>query len=222
MSSYLPGWDAAKARFQPDAGWSGAVPAPYGARRVGLWAFMGVVCALFLLFAAAYVMRIGYDDWRALPPVPWQLWLSTALLAVGDVAWQCAAAGARSGRRHVAVWTSALAALLALAFIVSQLGAWQALAVQQVAINASPAAGFFYMLTGLHGVHVLGGLVAAVGVTSGFFRGRSMARIGEGLGLCVWYWHLLLVLWLALFGLLFGMTPELVREICAGVGIRLR
>lgn len=222
MSTGLPGWQGARAGFQPDANWSGRLPAPYGARRVGLWAFMGVVCVLFMLFTAACVMRIGYDDWRALPPVPWQLWLSTAMLAAGDVAWQYAAFGARRGRRRLALVAGTLGGLLALAFVASQLGAWRALAQQQVAITASPAAGFFYMLTGLHGVHVMGGLVAAICMLAGFVRHRSLVRLAEGLGLCAQYWHLLLALWLALFGLLFGMSPELVRTLCAGVGITLR
>jgi cytochrome c oxidase subunit 3 len=216
--------------FQPDGYWPGDGAAPYGTRQVGLWAFMGVVCVLFALFGVAYVMRIGYDDWRVLPPAPWQLWLSTALLATGDAVWQWAARVAMRRRRVFARRLAWLGVALALAFIGSQLGAWHALAAQHAGIGAGPAAAFFYMLTGLHGVHVLGGVVAAGRVALRFRPGKraggagraDIVRISEGLALCARYWHLLLALWLALFGLLFGVTPEVVQTICSAVGIPAR
>ncbi|AVR99305.1 bb3-type cytochrome oxidase subunit III [Pseudoduganella armeniaca] len=185
---------------------------------MGLWTFMAVVCMLFLLFGIAYTMRIGYGDWRAPPPVPWQLWLSTALLAGASMAWQVA------GRRPAVARRWCLLGLLcALAFVVSQLGAWRVLAAQGFAPAASPGAGFFYMLTGLHGLHVAGGIGAAILV----MRQPGFAHTGAGdagpvcarISLCSQYWHLLLALWLALFALLFRVTPALVQDLCAAVGI---
>ncbi len=227
-----PGIDP-RCAFQPEGYWPGAGPAPFGARQVGLWAFIGVVCALFGLFAAAYLMRITYDDWRVLPPVPWQLWLSTALLVAGDVAWPLAAASARRHRHALAMRLGVLGWLLALAFLGSQVAAWQAMAAQRIVVISGPAAGFFYMLTALHGVHVLGGIVAAgwmlgpagarrAAASPAELQFASERRLAEGFSLCARYWHLLLALWLGLFALLFWMTPELVREMCASIGIPLR
>jgi cytochrome c oxidase subunit 3 len=205
------------APFQPGTGgWGG--PARHGAGQVGLWTFMAVVCMLFLLFGIAYMMRIGYGDWRAPPPVPWQLWLSTALLAGAGTAWQVAS------RRVAATQRWCLLGLLcALAFVLSQLSAWRVLSAQGFAPAASPGAGFFYMLTGLHGLHVVGGMVAAVLVMRrlglGHARPDDAAGVRASLSLCSQYWHLLLVLWLALFALLFRVTPALVQDFCAAVGI---
>lgn len=214
-------WIDPACRFQPDGYWPGSGPAPYGTREVGLWAFMAVVCTLFALFGAAYLMRISYDDWRRLPSVPWQLWLSTGLLVASDVAWALAARAAkrrylrRAGRLGMLGWA------FAAAFVAGQLWAWDAMAAQRVIATAGPAAGFFYMLTGLHAVHVMGGMVAAAWVLARL-RPDEASRPGEGLALCARYWHMLLVLWCAVFGLLFWMTPELVRTICAGIGMPLR
>ncbi|QGZ38708.1 cytochrome c oxidase subunit 3 [Pseudoduganella flava] len=236
--------------FQPDGYWPGDGAAPYGTRQVGLWTFMGVVCVLFALFGVAYVMRIGYDDWRVLPAAPWQLWLSTALLGTGDAVWQLAALAAMRRRRVLAHRLAVLGVALALAFIASQLGAWRALATQHAGLGSGPAAAFFYMLTGLHGVHVLGGVIAAgrvvlrfgggdrAGVRAGERAGEGagkrvvnraggggrvdIVRISESLALCARYWHLLLALWLALFGLLFWVTPDVVQTICSTVGIPVR
>jgi len=230
---------AQSASFRPgDAGWRGGGGTPYSAAQIGLWVFMGVVCSLFVLFSVAYMMRIGYGDWRPAPLVPWQLWLSTALLGVGSVSWHMAArarlpaaAGAPAAtdsampgtRPNAAMlrWC-ALAWLSAVGFLASQLGGWQALTAQQYLPTASPGAGFFYMLTALHGLHVLGGMVAAAVVTAGLRRRGGDARSRSGLALCAQYWHLLLIVWLALFGLLFSVTPELVQAVCASVGIGVR
>ena len=66
-----------------------------------------------------------------------------------------------------------------------------------------------------------GGMLAAGWVLSRpWAEGR--APLAEGLALCARYWHALLLLWLAVFGLLFGMTPGVVRELCTAVGIPLR
>ena len=65
-------------------------------------------------------------------------------------------------------------------------------------------------VTGLHGLHVIGGLVVAA------WAHRDLGRDSVTLQLCARYWHFLLGLWLAMFGLLFGVTPELVNQICGG------
>jgi cytochrome c oxidase subunit 3 len=105
------------------------------------------------------------------------------------------------------------------------------MAAQRVVVTAGPAAGFFYMLTGLHAIHVMGGLLAAAWVLARAFLPRKRPararpddglRLGEGLALCARYWHVLLLLWCAVFALLFWMTPDVVREFCATLGIPVR
>lgn len=199
-------------------------PAPRmrpGAAQLGLWVFMAVMCSLFLLFGLAYVMRITYADWRMMPPVPWQLWLSTALLAMGSIGWQRAATHARSGRRAAAGYWGTLALLSALAFVASQLAAWNALALAGHAVAAHPGSSFFYLLTAIHGLHLLGGIAAALWVLGRLRHGPAQSA-AQALGLCAQYWHLLLVLWIYLFLLLFALTPQLVVELCRSVGITLR
>ncbi len=218
--------EAHTASFQPNDysgnGWPGGGATSLSAAQVGLWAFMAVVSALFALFAVAYLMRIGYGDWRPPPPVPWQLWLSTGLLCGASLAWHVAARLARRGRKVALRWCVA-GWLTSLAFVASQLGGWLAMAAQGWLPAATPGAAFFYMLTGLHGVHVLGGMAAAVVVTSKLARpGSTPARRRLGTRLCAQYWHLLLALWLALFALLFSVTPELVRDVCGTLGIPVR
>lgn len=180
---------------------------------IGLWVFIGVASALFLLFITAYVMRMNSADWSAIA-MPWQLWLSTALLLAGSLTLQRSAAAARGAQWERARRLLLLGGVCAVAFLAVQLWVWQALYAMRVMPAGNPAASFFYLLTALHGLHVAGGLVAWGVAVRGFWRSAEPARGAWRIALCARYWHFLLGLWLLLFATLGGLTPEVVRAIC--------
>ncbi|SFC35744.1 cytochrome c oxidase subunit 3 [Cupriavidus sp. OV038] len=177
---------------------------------VGLWAFIGVVTSLFSLFLVAFAMRMDSPDWHRVA-LPWQVWLSTGLLAAASVAMQVSTRAARAGQMERARRALRLGGLGAAAFVASQLWAWQALYALHVVPANNPAGSFFYLLTAMHGLHVVGGLVAFAYVAMDRGSGtRTVTRIG----LCTRYWHFLLALWIVLLGALGWLTPEIVRYIC--------
>lgn len=180
---------------------------------VGLWVFMAVVSTLFFLFTIAFLMRMAVADWRALPLVPWQLWLSSALLAGASLAWSAAA---RAPTRTALLRGWAAACALSLLFLGTQLWAWQAMLALNFPVDGNPANSFFYLITGLHGMHVLGGLAGAGVLGRRLARGAELARLRNAAALCARYWHFLLVLWLAMFALLFLVTPEFV-QLCSNL-----
>lgn len=178
----------------------------------GLWVFIAVASALFLLFLSAYAMRMDSPDWSAIT-LPWQLWLSSALLLIGSLLLQAASAAARAAR-----WVGARALLwaagaCAMAFLATQWWAWQALHIARVMLAGNPAASFFYMLTALHGLHVLGGLAAWV-VTQRDWPSAKPEVVMQRIALCARYWHFLLLVWITLFAALGWLTPEIVRFLC--------
>lgn len=193
------------------------------ARKVGLWVFMAVVSSLFMLFSVAYVMRMATADWQPLRYIPWQLWLSTAVLALASAAWEAARRGAQQANAS-ARRAGLLACALSLAFLAAQLWAWQAMTAMNFTVNGNPASSFFYLLTGLHGLHVCGGLVAALLAGLSATRRKAAfagaASFATNATLCARYWHFLLLLWVGLFALLFLVTPDLVQVVCESVGIR--
>ncbi|MEN7529700.1 MULTISPECIES: cytochrome c oxidase subunit 3 [unclassified Cupriavidus] len=193
-----PGGDATQGRGHPAPG------------SIGLWVFMAVVTSLFALFLAAYVMRMDSPDWHRIA-LPWQVWLSTALLMGASVAMAVASRAARAGRMADARRALRLGALGAAAFVGSQLWAWSALHAIQVGFASHPAGSFFYLLTAMHGLHMLGGLIGYTVVASDRGSGvRTQTRIA----LCARYWHFLLAVWLVLLATLGWLTPELVDFIC--------
>ena len=199
-------------RDDPGDGPAGRHGAPAA---LGTGVFIGVASVLFLLFLAAYTMRMSAPDWRAIR-LPWQVWLSTALLAAGSLAMADAARAARAGRAHPARLAWCLGGLAAVLFIASQLWGWHALQGRQVSVAGNPAGSFFYLLTAMHGLHVLGGVAAWLLVTLRRGSGRGDAGAALRMALCARYWHFLLALWLVLLVVLRWLTPEVVRFLCGG------
>ena len=68
--------------------------------------------------------------------------------------------------------------------------------------STNAATSFFYLFTAVHGLHVLGGLVAWVRATARAWRGADPARARLGVELCATYWHYLLAVWVALYALI--------------------
>ena len=180
---------------QPDE----AFPLPPA--RIALWLLLGMITLLFSSILSAYIVRLGLGDWNPLPE-PMVLWFNTACLILSSVAFQRAVAQARRGqldRMRRGLWT---AGAFGLFFIAGQLWAWQQLQTLGYFVASNPSSSFFYLITALHGLHLIGGLVAW-GLTSlRVQRGAGIAQVRLNVELCALYWHFLLVIWLALFGLM--------------------
>ena len=169
--------------------------------KLGLRVFLAVVTVLFSLVVVVYGDRMALDDWRPIPE-PWLLWVNSALLVLASVTFQRALNSARRGRIEGVRNGFYAAGVSSFAFLVGQLWVGQQLAVLGYFADTSPALAFFYLLTGLHGLHLLGGLVAWGRTAVRMWRGMDAARLLPGIELCAIYWHYMLALWVVLFGLL--------------------
>ena len=174
---------------------------PLATATLGLRVFLVVVTVLFSLLVVAYADRMAQADWRSLP-TPWLLWLSTAILIVSSVALHWASVGAARGRIDVVRSGLLIGGVTGVGFLASQLLAWQQLAALGYFSPANPAVAFFYLITALHGLHLLGGLVAWGRTAAKVRRGVELEHVRLSLELCAVYWHFLLAVWLVLFGLL--------------------
>ncbi len=176
--------------------------------RLGLWVFLAVVTVLFSLLIMAYGSRMEFEDWRPAPQLS-LLWLNTAMLVLSSVAMQWAKIAARRG--EVVDLTLGLSAggFFAVAFLGGQIVAWRQLSMLVAFDITNPAIGFFYLITALHGLHMLGGLVAWGWTAANVRRGVDVAHVRLSVELCAVYWHFLLLVWLVLFGLLFSGNDNL-------------
>ena len=169
--------------------------------KLGLFVFLAVVTSLFALFISAYGMRMELGDWRPLPD-PDLLWLNTGVLILSSIALQWALIAAK--REQADNLRNGLLAggFFAFVFIGGQLLAWQQLVDAGYYAHSNPANAFFYLITGLHALHLLGGVVAWGMTTIKVLGGAEVARVRLSVDLCAVYWHFLLVLWMILFGLM--------------------
>jgi cytochrome c oxidase subunit III len=171
------------------------------AAKTALWVFLAVATSLFALFISAYAMRINYLDWTPLPQ-PQLLTLNTLMLVGASVAMQWTVFAARRadvGRVRQGLIASGV---LTLGFVAGQLMVWKQLGDAGYFVASSAATGFFYLLTAVHGLHVLGGLVAWSRSAARAWGGAGADKLRLGVELCATYWHFLLAIWLVLFALL--------------------
>jgi cytochrome c oxidase subunit 3 len=176
--------------------------------RIGMWVALGSILMLFAALTSALVVRQspalngGVNDWIpiAVPPV---LWINTAVLLVSSVTLEVARrslAASRYGRfRGLISVTTALGIL----FLAGQVVAWKELAAQGIYVSSHPHSSFFYLLTSLHGVHLLGGVLALSYVTVAALRMRISIKKRLAVEVTSIYWHFMDGLWIYLFVLLF-------------------
>jgi cytochrome c oxidase subunit III len=169
-----------------------------------------LLIAVMMTFAgliAAYVVIAtnGVVEWRPFD-LPIFVWISTGLILTSSITYHLAK---RSFDRNDQEWARKwliVTTVLGATFISSQLVAWLSLVQRGLYLYSNPYAGFFYVLTGLHAIHVLGGIIALGSIflrawvkTSNedeLLRRRTMANVVG------WYWHFMGALWVVIFVLL--------------------
>ncbi len=168
---------------------------------LGLRVFLVVVTVMFSLFIVSYSDRMLISDWKAMPE-PWLLWANTVILVLASAALHWSTLAARRERLDEVKAGLMTGAAFSLAFITGQLFVWQTLVADGYFAASNPANAFFYVLTALHGLHLLGGIGALILTFSKIRRGAEVAEIRQAVDLCAVYWHFLFVVWLVVFGLL--------------------
>lgn len=183
--------------------------APPSATKVGLAVFLAVAGCLFSLLTAAFFMRMDSPDWQA-PPTPPVLWFNTAVLIASSVALHFAYVGAKRGDMAELRKMLAAAGACTAIFVIGQLWAWRDLIDGGYFVSSNAANAFFYLLTGVHALHVLGGLVALGRTGAGAFEAsRVNSALPGRVELCAIYWHFLLFIWLIMFALLTGWADNI-------------
>ena len=175
--------------------------------KVGLGVFLAVATSLFALLVSAYFMRMAGADWTTLA-VPKGLWLNTGALVLSSVAMQWTRNAAKRGVIDRVRIGLIAAGVFALCFLAGQLWVWQQLSASGYFLSANPANAFFYLLTAVHGVHLLGGLWVWANATAKVWRSTEVGAVRLSVELCTVYWHYLLLVWLALFALLLSTPPR--------------
>jgi cytochrome c oxidase subunit 3 len=171
----------------------------------GMWLFLLVLAVVFISTIIGYLV-VRIDNGAAFIPAdapkpPLLLLVSTGVLLVSSVTMQKALRAGRVGDpRQGGLMVATLA--LALTFLIAQGVAWRDLYEQNLAISDNLYAWTFYVLTGLHAAHVLGGLPPMLITTWRASRAAYGPDDHRGITYCAMYWHFLDGIWVVLYATL--------------------
>ena len=195
-----------------DDGWEGegggskGRARPPGTSELGFWFLLTSVGTLFLVFLGAYVvLRKHQAPWPAVgsPAPPGGLWWSTLVLLSSSASLACAQRAQSAGR--VRALRRGLTATLALgvAFLCAQALLWQSALRAGLSASLDGYGAVFYALTGLHALHVVGGLAFLGVLVFESWRRRPLAEWATSMHLGSIYWHYMGAIWLVLFAVLY-------------------
>ena len=165
-----------------------------------LWAAMGSMVMMFGSLTSAYIVRQSAGNWLEFR-IPDIFYYSTVVILLSSVALHGSYWAYRNGREVIYKLLLPVALLLGTAFIIMQYQGWNALYDIGVVLDGNPGGSFFYVISGIHAAHVVGGLFAiAVAVTHAFtLTYKQTEKRRRRFQLVLHYWHFVDLLWLYLF-----------------------
>jgi len=206
--------------------------------KVGLLVILAVVGMLFTLLFSSHFMRQEIEDWRSIP-LPNMIWVNGILLLAASFYLQFALVAARREALQVKIleigapkpvnirhneknnnsvrYLLTNACVLTVAFLIGQLITWLELAGKGFFLSGNPSSSFFYVLTGLHGLHIIGGLAVLFHTTALSRSNIQLHKIVNKIDLCALYWHFLFFIWCAMIFVMLGWTYDPFIELCKRV-----
>jgi len=164
---------------------------------------LGIVSILmfFMALASVFLVRRGSGDWIPVH-IPTLMWINTAVLLASSATLELArhrlSQGQLSTYRNLWLITTVLGVL----FLVGQVVAWRQLAAEGIYLASNPASSFFYIFTGAHALHLVGGVAALLYVAKRNFDQAQVTR-SVAAEVTSYYWHFMDALWLFLLALLY-------------------
>ncbi|HYR92021.1 MAG TPA: cytochrome c oxidase subunit 3 [Terriglobia bacterium] len=174
---------------------------PVSKYQIALWIVLTTIVMLFAGLTSAYIVLRGVPAWQNIE-LPSMLWPNTVVLFLSSIAIEFSRRAVRKNHLQAMKTWLALSGILGLGFIGGQIAAWRQLVNAGVYLPSTLQSSFFYLLTGLHGLHLMGGIVALSFVFYRALSNRLTAFNHEPLKLCATYWHVMDALWIYLFLLL--------------------
>jgi cytochrome c oxidase subunit 3 len=169
--------------------------------RIALTMFLVVVTVIFSLLAVTYYLRMDLGDWVPMSD-PSLLWVNTAVLIVSSVFFQLSRNTAKNDNLNRARTFFIVAGVFAILFVAGQVVVWDQLSANGSGVAASAASSFFFLLTGMHVAHIVGGLWVWSRTSFRLFNQTEYPAVKLSIDLCTTYWHFLLVLWVFIFAAL--------------------
>ena len=174
---------------------------PISPREIATWFLMTGIAMLFAGLSSAYIVLRGVPSWENIP-LPSLVWGKTLILVVSSVTFEMARRSVKRNRIAALKQWLGVTAILGIAFVAGQIEAWRQLSAARYHLISTMHSSFFYVLSGIHAVHILGGLIGLTVVIVKTWYGRLSSLSFEPLRMCATYWHFMAGVWLYLLLLL--------------------
>lgn len=177
------------------------LPLGMNPKKFALWLFIVSITMMFAAMTSAYLVRKGEGNWLEFS-IPSQFIFSTIIIVLSSLTMQMAYLSAKKDEFNRLKWLMSVTFALGVIFCVNQVKGWGQLVDQNVYFVGNPSGSFVYVFSGLHGAHLISGMVFLLIVFYQVMRENVHSRKLNLIQMCNTYWHFLGGLWLYLFGFL--------------------
>ena len=167
-------------------------------KKFAMWLFITTVVMIFASLTSAYIVRQAEGNWLIFE-LPQILWWNSAIIIVSSVFMHWAYIAAKRDSLGNVKMAISGAAVFGVAFLIGQFMAWGELVNVDIYLVGNPSGSFVYVLTGLHGLHLISGVVFLFIVLFATFKYKVHSKNMVQIEMCTTYWHFLGGLWLYLF-----------------------
>ncbi|CAN5573831.1 cytochrome c oxidase subunit 3 [soil metagenome] len=166
-------------------------------KKFAMWLFMASVMMLFAALTSAYIVRQAEGNWLYFE-LPLAFYYTTAIIVISSVTMQLAYFAAKKNNIGKVKLYVAITAVLGVAFLFGQLEGWSELVRISAHFVGNPSGSFVYVLTGVHGAHIISAIIFVLVVLYSAFKLRIGSKNMAQMEMCTTYWHFLGVLWIYL------------------------
>lgn len=166
--------------------------------KFALWLFMVTVGMIFASLTSAYIVRQAEGNWLDFA-LPIEMWISSGIIIVSSITMLWASKAAKRDNLEQVKLGVTITTLLGVAFLIAQLYSWDALVENKVFFVGNPSGSFLYVLSGLHGIHIISGIIFLLIVLVSTYKYKVHSKNLNRIQMCASFWHFLGALWIYLF-----------------------
>ena len=173
-------------------------PMSMNPHKFSLWLFMVTIGMIFAAFTSAYIVRQAEGDWLDFA-LPMEMWISSGIILISSITMHWALLSAKRDNLEQIKVAMLATTILGVGFLFSQWYSWKALTETSVFWVGNPAGSFVYVFSGVHGVHIISGLVFLLIVLGSTYKYKVHSKNLNQIQMCASFWHFLDALWIYLF-----------------------
>ncbi|MBI3482762.1 MAG: cytochrome c oxidase subunit 3 [Bacteroidetes bacterium] len=173
-------------------------PLAMNPKKFAMWLFLASVMMLFMSITSAYIVRQAEGNWVYFD-LPSLFYVTSAIIVASSVTMQLAYFTAKKDNTSSAKTMVLITSILGVAFLVGQFLGWKQLVANSIYLVGNPSGSFLYIITGLHGLHIISAVVFLLIILNSVFKGKVHSGNMTKMEMCTTYWHFLGGLWLYLF-----------------------